>query len=37
MKDSRYETKSENAYYNIDNKSVNFKSKEERVRSKIYF
>jgi lipopolysaccharide export system protein LptC len=37
MKDSGYEINSENAYYNIDNKSVNFKSKEERVRSKIYF
>ena len=37
MKDSKYEINSENAYYNIDNKSVNFKSKEERVRSKIYF
>ena len=37
MKDSGYEINSENAYYNIDNKSVNFKSNEERVRSKIYF
>ena len=37
MKDSGYEINSENAYYNIDNKSVNFKSKEARVRSKIYF
>ena len=37
IKDSGYEINSENAYYNIDNKSVNFKSKEERVRSKIYF
>ena len=37
MKDSGYEINSENAYYDIDNKSVNFKSKEERVRSKIYF
>ena len=37
MNDSGYEINSENAYYNIDNKSVNFKSKEERVRSKIYF
>ncbi len=33
----RYEVKSENAYYNIDTKSVSFRSKEERVRSKIYF
>ena len=37
MKNSGYEINSENAYYNIDNKSVNFKSKEARVRSKIYF
>ena len=37
MKDSGYEINSENAYYDIDNKSVNFKSKEARVRSKIYF
>ena len=37
IKDSGYEIKSENAYYNIDTKSLNFKSKEERVRSKIYF
>ena len=37
VNDSRYEINSENAYYNIDNKSVNFKSKEARVRSKIYF
>ena len=37
MKESGYEINSENAYYNIANKSVNFKSKEERVRSKIYF
>ena len=37
MKDSGYEINSENAYYNIDKKSVNFKSKEARVRSKIYF
>ncbi len=37
IKDSGYEINSENAYYNIDNKSVNFKSKEARVRSKIYF
>ena len=37
LKDSEYEINSENAYYNIDNKSVNFKSKEARVRSKIYF
>ena len=37
MRDSEYEINSENAYYNIDNKSVNFKSKDARVRSKIYF
>ena len=35
--DSGYEVKSQNAYYNIDTKSVIFNSKEERVRSKIYF
>ena len=34
---SGYEVKSENAYYNIKTKSVSFKSKEQRVRSKIYF
>ena len=32
-----YEINSENAYYNIDTKSVKFESKEERIRSKIYF
>tara|TARA_S200000501_G_scaffold361758_1_gene390413 strand:- start:1432 stop:2028 length:597 start_codon:yes stop_codon:yes gene_type:complete len=32
-----YEINSENAYYNIDTKSVKFVSKEERIRSKIYF
>ena len=37
MKDNGYEINSENAYYDIDKKSVNFKSKEARVRSKIYF
>ena len=37
MKDSGYEINSENAYYDIDKKSVIFKSKEARVRSKIYF
>ena len=35
--ESSYEVNSENAYYNIDTKSVIFRSKEERVRSKIYF
>ena len=34
---SGYEIKSENAYYNIDTKSVSFRSKKDRVRSKIYF
>ncbi len=37
IKDSGYEINSENAYYNFDTKSVNFISKKERVRSKIYF
>ena len=37
IKDNGYEINSENAYYNIDNKSINFISKEARVRSKIYF
>ena len=37
IKDSGYEINSENAYYNLDTKSVNFKSKDARVRSKIYF
>ena len=32
-----YEINSENAYYNINTKSVSFRSKEERVRSKIFF
>tara|TARA_Y100000991_G_scaffold155675_1_gene118465 strand:+ start:605 stop:1228 length:624 start_codon:yes stop_codon:yes gene_type:complete len=36
-RNSVYEINSENAYYNINTKSVNFISKEERVRSKIYF
>jgi LPS export ABC transporter protein LptC len=35
--DNGYEINSENAYYNIDNKSIKFISKEARVRSKIYF
>ena len=37
IKDNGYEINSENAYYNIDTKSVNFISTESRVRSKIYF
>ncbi len=32
-----YEVNSQNAYYNIDTKSVSFRSKGERVRTKIYF
>ncbi len=35
--ESSYEINSENAYYNIENKSVSFGSKDQRVRSKIYF
>ena len=34
---SIYEINSENAFYNIKTKSVSFKSKNKRVRSKIYF
>ena len=34
---SGYEVNSQNAYYNIDTKSVSFSSKDQRVRSKIYF
>ncbi len=36
-KEKVYEINSENAYYDINTKSVSFRSKEERVRSKIYF
>ena len=36
-KERGYEINSENAYYNIDTKTVNFISNEERVRTKIYF
>ncbi len=32
-----YEINSENAFYNIKTKGVSFKSKDKRVRSKIYF
>ena len=32
-----YEVNSENAYYNIYTKSVNFTSKEKRIRSKVFF
>ena len=34
---SNYEIKSENAYYNIETKSLTFSSKDARVRSKLYF
>ena len=34
---SIYEINSENAFYNIKTKGVSFKSKDKRVRSKIYF
>ena len=36
-KEKKYEVNSENAYYNINTKSVSFSSKENKVRSKIYF
>ena len=32
-----YQVNSENAYYNINTKSVNFTSKEIRIRSKVFF
>ena len=35
--EKRYEVNAQNAYYNIDTRSVIFRSNEERVRSKIYF
>ena len=35
--DKKYETNSENAYYNINTESVSFGSKDKRVRSIIYF
>ena len=35
--ESGYEINSNNAYYNIETQSVSFVSKDERVRSKIYF
>ena len=35
--DGKYEINSENAYYNIKTKSVNFNAKDKRVRSIIYF
>ena len=33
----RYETNSENAFYNFDTESVSFKAKDKRVKSTIYF
>ena len=33
----RYETYSENAYYDLDSESVTFKAKDKRVKSIIYF
>ena len=36
-KDKKYETSSENAYYNLDTETVSFKSKGKRVKSIIYF
>jgi len=36
-KETGYEINSQNAYYNLNNKSVTFTSRENRVRSKIYF
>ena len=35
--DNKYEIKSENAYYDLETKSVSFKAKDKRVRSVIYF
>ena len=35
--ENKYEIKSENAFYNLNTDSLSFKSKDERVRSKIYF
>ena len=34
---NNFEIKSENAYYNVDNKSLFFSSMKKRVRSKLYF
>ena len=36
-KDNRYETNSENAYYNLETETVSFKAKDKRVKSIIYF
>jgi len=35
--DNKYEINSENAYYNLNSKSVSFKAKDKRVKSIIYF
>ena len=35
--ENKYETNSENAYYNIDQESLSFKAVDNRVSSKIYF
>jgi len=35
--ENKYEINSENAYYNLNNESVSFKAKDERVKSIIYF
>ena len=35
--EKRYETNSENAYYDMNNESLSFSSKSKRVSSKIYF
>ena len=35
--ENKYEINSENAYYNLDTKSVSFKAKDKRVKSIIYF
>jgi len=35
--ENKYEIKSENAFYNLNTESVNFKAKDKRVKSIIYF
>ena len=35
--ESKYETNSENAYYDVDKESLSFRAKDKRVRSKVYF
>ena len=37
INENRYETNSENAYYNIKKKSLSFKAQDKRVSSMIYF